>query len=91
MKPAEEKSGLLNNSTFISADKSSEQEEAITLITGCRKKILVIVGQRLERLTGERNEEEDHSLEPLQGEDGQYYVMLGMIQLRDDHLGVTRI
>ena len=39
MKPAEEKSGLLNNSTFISADKSSEQEEAITLITGCRKKI----------------------------------------------------
>ena len=38
MKPAEEKSGLLN-STFISADKSSEQEEAITLITGCRKKI----------------------------------------------------
>ena len=49
------------------------------------------MGQRVERLTGERNEEEDHSLEPLQGEDGQYYVMLEMIQLRDDHLGVTRI
>ena len=27
----------------------------------------------------------------LQGEDGQYYVMLEMIQLRDDHLGITRI
>ena len=49
------------------------------------------MGQRVERLTGERNEEEDHSLESLQGEDGQYYVMLEMTQLRDDHLGVTRI
>ena len=91
MKPAEEKSGLLNNSTFISADKSSEQEEAITLKTGRQKKIKAIVGQKVERLTRGRNEEEDHGLEPLQGEDGQYYVMLEMIQLRDDHLGVTRI
>ena len=89
MKPAEEKSGLLN-STFISADKSSEQEEAITLKTGRQKKIKAIVGQRVERLTGDRNEEEDHGLEPLQGEDGQYYVMLEMIQLPDDSASPTQ-
>ena len=75
--------------------ESSAQEKAIALKIGRQKKIQVIDGQRVEVLTGESDEEEDPDLEPgaglpMQGEDGQHYVVLEVIQLPDDGSGQTQ-
>ena len=75
--------------------ESSAQEKAIALKIGRQKKIQVIDGQRVEVLTGESDEEEDPDLEPgtglpMQGGDGQHYVVLEVIQLPDDGSGQTQ-
>ena len=75
--------------------ESSAQEKAIALKIGRQKKIQVIDGQRVEVLTGESDEEEDPELEAgaglgMQGDDGQHYVVLEVIQLPDDGTGQTQ-
>lgn len=73
--------------------ESSAQEKAFALRIGRQKKIQVIDGQRVEVLTGESDEEEDPELVGedgtmgMQGEDGQHYVVLEVIQLPDDGTG----
>lgn len=73
--------------------ESTAQEKAMALKIGRQKKIQIIDGQQVEVLTGEDSEdEEDPDLEgiPMQGEDGQHYVVLEVIQLPDDANGVVQ-
>jgi len=70
--------------------ESTAQEKAMALKIGRQKKIQIIDGQRVEVFTGEDSEEEeDPDMEgiPMQGEDGQHYVVLEVIQLPDDGNG----
>jgi len=70
--------------------ESTAQEKAMALKIGRQKKIQIIDGQRVEVFTGEDSEEEeDPDMDgiPMQGEDGQHYVVLEVIQLPDDGNG----
>ena len=67
--------------------ESTAQEKAMALKIGRQKKIQVIDGQRVEVMTEESDEEEEMEGVAMQGEDGQHYVVLEVIQLPDDGNG----
>jgi len=72
---------------------STEQEKAMALKLGRQKKIQIIDGQQVEVLTGD-DEEEDEEEDPddpmeqkmmaVEGQDGQQYVVLEVIQLPEN-------
>jgi len=65
---------------------STAAEKAEALKIGRQKKIQIINGEKVEVLTGEDSEDEMEDIEdgiPIQGEDGQHYVVLEVIQLPD--------
>ena len=66
---------------------STAQEKAMALKIGRQKKIQVIDGQRVEVMTEGSDEEEEMEGVAMQGEDGQHYVVLEVIQLPDDGNG----
>ena len=66
---------------------STAQEKAMALKIGRQKKIQVIDGQRVEVMTEGSDEEEEMEGVAMQGEDGQNYVVLEVIQLPDDGNG----
>jgi len=66
---------------------STAQEKAMALKIGRQKKIQVIDGQRVEVMTEGSDDEEDMEGVAMQGEDGQHYVVLEVIQLPDDGNG----
>ena len=59
----------------------------MALKIGRQKKIQVIDGQRVEVMTEGSDDEEDMEGVAMQGEDGQHYVVLEVIQLPDDGNG----
>ena len=59
----------------------------MALKIGRQKKIQVIDGQRVEVMTEGSDEEEEMEGVAMQGEDGQHYVVLEVIQLPDDGNG----
>ena len=66
---------------------STAQEKAMALKIGRQKKIQVIDGQRVEVMTEGSDDEEEMEGVAMQGEDGQHYVVLEVIQLPDDGNG----
>jgi len=75
---------------------STAQEKAIALKIGRRKKIQIIDGQQVEVMTeGEEDDEdlsdlesdEDSDMMAVQGQDGQHYVVLEVIQLEGEGEG----
>ena len=59
----------------------------MALKIGRQKKIQVIDGQRVEVMTEGSDDEEEMEGVAMQGEDGQHYVVLEVIQLPDDGNG----
>ena len=66
---------------------STAQEKAMALKIGRQKKIQVIDGQRVEVMTEGSDDEEEMEGVAMQGDDGQHYVVLEVIQLPDDGNG----
>ena len=66
---------------------STAQEKAMALKIGRQKKIQVIDGQRVEVMTEGSDDDEEMEGVAMQGEDGQHYVVLEVIQLPDDGNG----
>lgn len=66
---------------------STAQEKAMALKIGRQKKIQVIDGQRVEVMTEGSDDEDEMEGVAMQGEDGQHYVVLEVIQLPDDGNG----
>lgn len=78
--------------------ESAAQEKALALKIGRQKKIQIIDGQQVEVMPGESDEEdedededeeddEDHNMMAVEGQDGQQYVVLEVIQLQDGDEG----
>ncbi|XP_063241559.1 transcriptional repressor CTCFL-like isoform X2 [Bacillus rossius redtenbacheri] len=67
--------------------ESSAHEKAMALKLGRQKKIQIIDGQQVEVMTGEDEDDEDedtdHEMMSVEGQDGQQYVVLEVIQLQD--------
>jgi transcriptional repressor CTCF len=75
--------------------ESSAQEKALALKLGRQKKIQIIDGQQVEVMTADDSEEEEEyedeededenetSMMAVEGQDGQQYVVLEVIQLQD--------
>ncbi|XP_046997162.1 transcriptional repressor CTCFL isoform X2 [Schistocerca americana] len=67
--------------------ESSAQEKALALKLGRQKKIQIIDGQQVEVMAGEDEDEDDEDSESemmaVEGQDGQQYVVLEVIQLQD--------
>ena len=68
---------------------STAQEKAMALKIGRQKKIQVIDGQRVEVMTEGSDDEDEMEGVAMQGEDGQHYVVLEVIQLPDQVPGLT--
>merc|ERR1712109_179420 len=72
--------------------ESTEQEKALALKIGRQKKIQIIDGQHVEVFTGDDEEDEDDLVDPnveqkmmaVEGQDGQQYVVLEVIQLPEN-------
>ncbi|XP_067003344.1 transcriptional repressor CTCF isoform X1 [Anabrus simplex] len=66
---------------------SSAQEKALALKLGRQKKIQIIDGQQVEVMAGQDEDDEDEDTDgemmAVEGQDGQQYVVLEVIQLQD--------
>ncbi|PSN37776.1 hypothetical protein C0J52_15857 [Blattella germanica] len=66
--------------------ESSAQEKALALKLGRQKKIQIIDGQQVEVMAGEEDDEDDDDTDgemmAVEGQDGQQYVVLEVIQLQ---------
>ncbi|KAJ9600457.1 hypothetical protein L9F63_009227 [Diploptera punctata] len=66
--------------------ESSAQEKALALKLGRQKKIQIIDGQQVEVMAGEEDDDEDEDTDgemmAVEGQDGQQYVVLEVIQLQ---------
>nr|CAD7394605.1 unnamed protein product [Timema cristinae] len=71
--------------------ESSAQEKALALKLGRQKKIQIIDGQHVEVMAGEDDDEDDEDTDgemmAVEGQDGQQYVVLEVIQLQDGEGG----
>ncbi|KAJ4438811.1 hypothetical protein ANN_14763, partial [Periplaneta americana] len=67
--------------------ESSAQEKALALKLGRQKKIQIIDGQQVEVMAGEEDDDDDEDTDgemmAVEGQDGQQYVVLEVIQLQD--------
>jgi hypothetical protein len=63
--------------------ESTAHERAMALKVGRQKRIQIINGQQVEVMDDDDEDDDEHQVIAVEGEDGQQYVVLEVIQLQD--------